>query len=98
MSILPTFFGWWRLGRTVTLSPIEVAKAFDAPQLAGVDSNAETSTLLKVIGDRPVKYGAVSLGQSGTDYNPAWANVPEKLVMASPSYVHEPANGRTFAG
>ncbi len=31
--IAPTFFGWWALGRSVSLNPIETAKAFDAPLL-----------------------------------------------------------------
>lgn len=26
-SILPTYWGWWKFGRTVSFSPIEIAKA-----------------------------------------------------------------------
>ncbi|OAL00831.1 hypothetical protein IQ06DRAFT_149566 [Phaeosphaeriaceae sp. SRC1lsM3a] len=43
-SVLATsllFFGWWQLGRTVSLSPLEIAKAFDAPILSQVGSNVD---------------------------------------------------------
>jgi hypothetical protein len=29
--VLPTFIGWWELEGHVTLDPIEINKAFDAP-------------------------------------------------------------------
>jgi hypothetical protein len=31
LLVAPIFWGWWELGRSVTLNPIEIAKAFDAP-------------------------------------------------------------------
>lgn len=55
-----TFNGFWLLGRNFSLSPIETAKAFDAPMLRNNDSNAPVGDLLKDVGGRQVKYGAVS--------------------------------------
>lgn len=59
LAVLPTFYGWWHLGRSVSLDPIEVAKAFDAPILGGVSSlsNANVDTLMKNIGKRRIVYG-----------------------------------------
>lgn len=48
------------LGRSVSLSPVEVAKAFNAPLLVEVDSNAEVKKIVEQIGVTRVRYGAVS--------------------------------------
>ena len=60
IAVLLTFQGSQRLGREVSLSPIEVAKAFGAPLLRGANSNARVSALVKQVGHRPLKYGVVS--------------------------------------
>ena len=51
--------GWWHLGREVSLSPIEIAKAFNAPLLAGSHPNAEVRRLLKECGEQRLRYGVV---------------------------------------
>lgn len=55
--IMPTFLGWWELGRSVTLNPIETAKAFEAPLLSGPGSNAPLDELIKAVGKHRIKYG-----------------------------------------
>lgn len=35
--ILPTYWGWWRFGRKISFSPLEMAKAFEAPLLVSQD-------------------------------------------------------------
>ncbi|KAF8540230.1 hypothetical protein BDD12DRAFT_834353 [Trichophaea hybrida] len=59
LVIIPLFFGWWELGRSVSFSPPEWAKAFDAPVLSGPSLNADINMLLEVVGDRKVRYGEV---------------------------------------
>ncbi|KAK5104871.1 hypothetical protein LTR62_002644 [Meristemomyces frigidus] len=54
--VLITFQGFWLLGRSVSMSPIEIVKAFDAPLLAAEDSNAEAQDLVKSAGGRSVRY------------------------------------------
>ncbi|KAF2212782.1 hypothetical protein CERZMDRAFT_106043 [Cercospora zeae-maydis SCOH1-5] len=54
-----TFNGFWLLGRNVTMSPIETAKAFNAPLLAHEHPNAEVAELVKGAGTKPVRYGEV---------------------------------------
>lgn len=56
-----TFNGFWQLGRSVTLSPVETAKAFNAPILSSNDSNATVWDLLEEVGTRSVRYGAVAV-------------------------------------
>ena len=49
----------WTLGRDVSMSPLEVAKAFNAPLLAAEHSNAEVEELVKSVGARRVRYQQV---------------------------------------
>ncbi|KAK5194271.1 hypothetical protein LTR96_010466 [Exophiala xenobiotica] len=60
LSVLLTFNGFWRLGRKVSMSPLETAKAFDAPIMKEADSSAPTKALLNQVGGKPVKYGLVN--------------------------------------
>jgi hypothetical protein len=57
LSIIPTYWGWWRLGRPVSMSPLEVAKAFDAPLMQQADPNGTVDDHLKKFGDTQVRYG-----------------------------------------
>lgn len=57
LAIAPLYWGWWHLGRPVSLSPLEIAKAFDAPLLQAVDANGTSEELTKAIGDLRVRYG-----------------------------------------
>ncbi|KAJ5094478.1 hypothetical protein N7456_010339 [Penicillium angulare] len=56
-----TYRGWWQLGRKMTLSPIEIARAYNAPLLLGngISANADVELLLEKIGGAQVRYGEV---------------------------------------
>lgn len=56
ISIIPTYRGWWNLPRNVSMSPLEVARAFDAPLLRNADPNGEVSDLLRASGSKSVRY------------------------------------------
>ncbi|KAH8687651.1 hypothetical protein BGZ60DRAFT_522299 [Tricladium varicosporioides] len=99
ICIVPIFMGWWILGRHVSLSPIEIAKAFDAPILANSDSNLGAEDLLVEVGKKQVRYGATANG-SGAVYahNGILVGGSEKLVMGEPQRVHEAIQGRVYTG
>ncbi|KAF7507373.1 hypothetical protein GJ744_010690 [Endocarpon pusillum] len=65
LLVLVTFHGYWHLGRRTTMSPVETAKAFNAPLLRNADSNAEVEVLVKELGPYDVRYGAVGCGPGG---------------------------------
>ena len=44
------------------MSPLETAKAFDAPIMKEADSSAPAKALLNQVGGKPVKYGLVNDG------------------------------------
>jgi hypothetical protein len=48
--ILLTFYGCWELGRPISLNPINTAKAFNAPLLAGPGSNTPLAKLAESMG------------------------------------------------
>jgi hypothetical protein len=50
LAVLPLYHGWWRLSRKVSLSPLEVAKAFGASLLGDVGSNADAEELASSVG------------------------------------------------
>lgn len=87
LAVIPLLISYWHVGRAVSMSPIETAKAFGAPQLRSSDSNADSVKLLKEVGDRPVQYGATTV--SGVEY---------RLEMNEPKYVRVPRAGERFAG
>ena len=59
LFVATTFYGYWELGREVSMSPLEIAKAFDAPLLAMEDSNNDSKALVKSIGNKAVRYGVI---------------------------------------
>jgi len=66
-AVTSIFHGYWHLGRRVTMSPIEIAKAFNAPLLSHEESNASANDLVKSIDARIVRYGAVSVTVAADD-------------------------------
>ena len=43
-AIIPIFLGWWHLGRPVSMSPLEIARAFEAPLLVSGSSTGTDRT------------------------------------------------------
>ncbi|KAK3640138.1 hypothetical protein LTR56_005550 [Elasticomyces elasticus] len=83
LMVLPLFWGWWRLGRTTLLSPVELALAFDAPLFRDVNSAQRASQAVGKFGTTEVKYGAVG-------------NTPYRLGIAERQNVLTPHQGMRF--
>ncbi|KUJ06293.1 uncharacterized protein LY89DRAFT_412521 [Mollisia scopiformis] len=83
--ITTTLFGWWELGRSVTLNPLETAKAFDAPLLRGPGSNPPLPALMRIVGSRNAKFGEVETY--------ADEHVRRQLKVADPVEVARPQDG-----
>jgi hypothetical protein len=95
-SVMPTFYGWWELGRNVSFSPLEIAKAFNAPILMDVPSNRDIDAMLKELDGVKVRYGERSVHTSnGMDYGRA---LPTKLEMADPKLVFHPRPRHRYNG
>lgn len=57
--VASTFYGWWKVGRTISMSPVEIAKAFNAPVLQGKGIHSDLDELLVAVGRRSVRYGEI---------------------------------------
>ncbi|KAH8778373.1 hypothetical protein F5882DRAFT_501781 [Hyaloscypha sp. PMI_1271] len=103
--VVPTFIGYWYLGRNVSMSPIETAKAFNAPLLRNEDSNAEADHLIDNLGHIGVRYGVILTG-AGNDglltkqgVSQSYADISgRRLEIAPPEYVVNPQKGWEFGG
>ena len=63
LCILPAFYGFWQLGRDVTMGPLEIAYAFQGPAFTSVtDTNGNVDTLVNAVGDTQIKYGEIHDG------------------------------------
>ena len=51
--------GFWELGRPVSLNPLEIARAFGAPLMEGMDGNATPDMVTIERGGMSVRYGAL---------------------------------------
>jgi hypothetical protein len=97
------YWGWWQLGRHVSFSPIEIAKAFDAPLLQDVKTNSRAKDLLRDVGNLRIRYGAVSqrqplLGERKQDTTPSTLEGPrDRLVFGLADQTLRPYGGQVFS-
>ncbi|KAI5270067.1 hypothetical protein E4T47_06516 [Aureobasidium subglaciale] len=86
LCVLPSYYGYWQLGRDVTLGPFEIANAFRAPVLDHPSvANAGVKDLIREVGKREVKYGEMVHNEA-----------PGRLAIAEPEAVrrvHPRING-----
>jgi len=88
IAVAPLFLGWWHLGRSVSLSPIETAKAFEAPLLHGDAYNADADLLLEEVGMRRLRYGEAAFVESSG----------RRLRLGEPSQTVQPTPGQLYGG
>ncbi|KAI5368249.1 hypothetical protein Slin14017_G032850 [Septoria linicola] len=56
LCVIPVYWGYWQLGRDVSLGPFEIAHAFQSP-LTSEASQGSIRELLQEVGKREVRYG-----------------------------------------
>ncbi|KAH6691320.1 hypothetical protein F5X68DRAFT_229175 [Plectosphaerella plurivora] len=92
--------GWRRCGRLFSISPLEIAKAFDAPLLRQVGSNTPASQIAKDDDGSMVRYGEVKQRRgdsaSNSDTEPCGALDPdfETTPRAEGDSLMEPTGAR----
>lgn len=57
LAVASTLWGWWELGRPVSLSPLETAKAFGAHLFQAENNDTGPKVLAENTGERRFKYG-----------------------------------------
>ena len=61
LFVLPTYWGFWQLGRKLALSPLEIAAAFRSPL---VDSGKDIDGILQEAGKKQVRFGHIVSGEA----------------------------------
>ncbi|KAL1877310.1 hypothetical protein Plec18167_005000 [Paecilomyces lecythidis] len=96
-AICVLFWGWWRLGRSVSMSPIEIARAFGAPIVQTEDSNADLNDVLKELGSRKIRYGVqTDQYESARDIFESNGGVTGRLQIGEDKMCFPPVPGRTY--
>lgn len=90
LTLVPTYWGWWRLGRGFSFSPLEIAQAFGSPLFASYDSNASGWSLASAAPHLRVRYGVV-----GSPANTHTVG-DERLAFAQEDLVREPQQRSTY--
>jgi hypothetical protein len=69
LLVLPVYWGFWKLGRKVTLGPLEIANAFNAPIIRPENvrgHHADFEEVLQEVGSRRVRYGQLKDAPPGS--------------------------------
>jgi hypothetical protein len=100
LAISLTFYGWWELGRSVSLGPLDIAKAFDAPLLAQLGSNMDLAQTrnLGPVADVVVQYGEMLHERATTTQYVAGTGEHgrRRLVMGLVGDVQKPVAGVVY--
>ena len=99
LLISPLFWGFWRLGCNVTMSPFSVALAFDSQILKDVNSAKGARGVVEELGDINLKFGVVGASVDG-DVAPSSPTESEaisgRLGVAESQTVVQPIKGMRF--
>ena len=91
LSIFWTYWGWWELGRPVSLDPLETATAFGAALLHRADMNGTASEICDMVGTMRVRYGFMTPSAD-------WQHVEDiEMQSISGSMSRRPLSPRTPA-
>ncbi|KAJ4384265.1 hypothetical protein N0V86_001112 [Didymella sp. IMI 355093] len=83
LLVLPVYWGFWQLGRKVTLGPLEIANAFNAPIIKPDNvkgQHGDFEEVLQEVGKRRVRYGQLK------DAPPGSMGIAEPEQVIKPSY------------
>jgi hypothetical protein len=96
VAVGATFYGWWQLGRDVSMSPLEIAKAFDAPLLRDMGSNVSHEKIPPYIKTQRIQYGVGTVRKrSSTKPTDGWEM--EHLIVGSVDSIRSPEAGVAYA-
>lgn len=88
IAIAPLYYGFWELGRPVSLNPLEMGRAFGAPLLRGLDGNATPEMMTVERGGMGIKYGTLERFGEGKDL---------RIEEMSRATIRMPWEGEIFA-
>ncbi|RFN49466.1 hypothetical protein FIE12Z_6255 [Fusarium flagelliforme] len=85
LAIVLLYHGFWRLGRPVTMSPLEIANAFQAPVMQGTSLLRDAEDLAKALENKKVKYdirqGIIIIADGDADNGEEHDASPDAYLM-----------------
>lgn len=101
LLVLPVYWGFWELGRKVTLGPLEISHAFNAPIIRPEkiqNHHGDFDQVLQEVGKRKVQYGQLV----GAPPGEMGIAEPHKVATPDPrtggKVMHDKANRRIAMG
>jgi hypothetical protein len=94
LLVLPVYWGFWQLGRKVTLGPLEISHAFNAPIIAPEKTknhHGDFDQVLQEVGKRKVRYGQLK----GAPPGQMGLAEPERVQMPDVRHRGEVLGGRS---
>lgn len=80
LLILPFYWGFWRFGCNLSMSPFSIALAFNAPIVKDVNSASGAKGVLEKMGEERLKFGVVG---NGVDVSNAGVKTEEGDTVAN---------------
>ncbi|KXT16059.1 hypothetical protein AC579_7103 [Pseudocercospora musae] len=98
ITIFPIFWGWWKLGVKITMSPLEILKAGEAPLLKGANSGSGSRGIVEEMGDVGVRFGLKEdvTGVVDEEGRVRKEGVRRRLVLGEVESVGRPGRGEVF--
>lgn len=87
LLVLPVYWGFWQLGRKVSLNPLEIAHAFRSPMFTDAPTGSP-KVLIKEVGSQAIRYGPMAV--AGANYG--------RFGVAAPQDVAKPPGVRPNPG
>ena len=89
LLILPIYWGWWKIGVELTLSPFQIAKTFNSPIFDDINSGAGASGIVSEAGDTKLRRGVIGISQGDAEKSETLSRfrvgVPESYYVSQPS-------------
>lgn len=96
LLLAPSFWGWWKIGVELSLSPLQIAKAFGSPILDSIHSGAGARGIVQSAGHWKLKLGIVGGDDPANDGHEHKRKVYTRgpsLGFDHPDRVEEPQKG-----
>jgi hypothetical protein len=96
VAVGATLHGWWQLGRNMSMSPLEIAKAFNAPLLRDMGSNVSHTKIPTHVKRQKIQYG-VGMVRKRSSATSADGWEKDHLIVDSIDNVRSPKAGASYA-
>lgn len=96
LLVLIQFYGWWKFQKSISLSPLDLALAFDSPLLSDINSAVGATGVVKHAGGMKIRFGHVQASGESEGWK-AGGQSPGRLGVGHSENVVRPRKGERFS-